>query len=214
MSKFFARSVHQYGLISNEIPLRWYFLVVGGALLAMLFGVDAIIPRQPALESANHEPRLPRIRIHSELKGPEAVVIDTSRPTVVPTPTAQEDAAKTIMSPAPRATENVALLASRSLKQTDANELSKMEPKPKPHSNIGKPHTRRPPVSFAQRPAIGRFNGLWTFDQQDLRIRDSFAQLLPRHQGRGRARNEVAWAQTERTRRPHFGWFNTGNTAW
>jgi len=75
MSKIFGRSIHQHGLINVEIPLRRYFLLVGGALLVALFAVDAITPRQPAFESGNPGPRLPRIRIHSELKGPEAVVI-------------------------------------------------------------------------------------------------------------------------------------------
>ena len=106
-------------------------------------------------------------------KGPEAVVIDTSRPIIVPTPTAQEDAAKN-MPPDTQVAENTARLASPS----DAKELSKVDPRPQPRSNVGKARTKRPPVSYAQRPDVGAY-GPWTLDQQDARIRDSFAQLVP-----------------------------------
>ena len=204
MSKIFDRSIHQHGVINVEIPLRRYLLLVGGALLAVLFAVDAITPRQPALESSNPGPRLPRIRIHSELKGPEAVVIDTSRPTIVPPLTVQEEATKTSVPPAPQLAENVAQLISSSQKQTDAREL-KAERKPQPHSKIVQARIKRPPVSYAVRPNLGPFDGGWTFGQQDARIRESFAQLVPR-----RASRELAWARTEHARSLHFGWFNTG----
>lgn len=204
MSKIFSRSIHQHGLINNGIPLRRYFLLVGGALLAVLFAVDAITPRQPELHSGNPGPRLPRIRIHSELKGPEAVVIDTSRPTIVPPLTVQEERAKTSVPPAPRLAENVAQLVS-SQKQTDAKELQ-AERKPKPHSKIARARTRRPLVSYAQRPDLGPSDGRWTFDQQDARFRKSFAQLVPRQPRPNAARHELAWAQTEHAPRPHFGW--------
>ena len=39
---------------------------------------------------------------------------------------------------------------------------------------------------------------------------DWFAQLVPLQQRQGHSRREVRWAQTEYTRRPHFGWFDTG----
>ena len=210
MSKIIGRSIHQHGLINNEIPLRRYFLLVGGALLALLFAADAIIPRQPAIESGNSGPRLPRIRIHSEQKGPEAVVIDTGRTIIVPIPTAREEAAKTIVSPAPQLAENVAQLVSSSQKQTDAKELSKAERKPQSHSKIARARTKRPPVSSAQRPVVGPFDGGWTFHQQDARIRESFGQLVPRQQRQTGAKREVAWARTEHARRPPFRWFDTG----
>ena len=199
MSKIFGRSIHQHGLINVEIPLRRYFLLVGGALLAALFAVDAITPRQPAFESGNPGPRLPRIRIHSELKGPEAVVIDTSRPTIVPPVTVQKEAAKASVPPAPQLAENVAQLVSSSQKLT-AKEL-KAERKPQPHSKTARARSKRPPVSYAERPDLGPFDGGWTFGQQGARIRESFAQ-------QNGARRELARAQTEHGRR--FGWFNTG----
>jgi hypothetical protein len=208
VSKIFSPSIHQHGLINNEIPLRRYFLLVGGALLAVLFAVDAITPRQPALKSGNPGPRLPRIRIHSELKGPEAVVIDTSRPTIVPPLTVQDEAAKTSVPPAPQLGENVAQLVSSSQKQPDAKEL-RAERKPQ-LSKIARARSKLPPVSYAQRPDLGPFDGRWTFDQQNARIRESFAQLVPFQQRQNGARRELTWARTEHARRQNFGWFNTG----
>jgi hypothetical protein len=210
VSKIFGRSIRQHGLINNEIPLRRYFLLVGGALLALLFAIDAITPRQPAIDSGNSGPRLPRIRIHSEQKGPEAVVIDTSRPIIVPTLTANGDVPKAVPPPAPQVAENVAQLVSPSLSQTDVKELSKVEPRPHSRRNVGKARTKRPPVSYALRPDIGPFDGWFTIGQQDARIRNSFAQSVPREQRQGRARREVTWARTDNARRPHFGWFDTG----
>lgn len=56
------------------IPLREYFLAVGGALLALLIATDWLLPR-PALRP-DHRYDRPVVRIHSDVKGPEAVVID------------------------------------------------------------------------------------------------------------------------------------------
>ena len=209
MSKIFGRSIHQHGLNTNELPLRRYFLLVGGALFVLLFAIDAITPRQPVVESGNSGPRLPRIRIHSEQKGPELVVIDTGRPIVLPT-LAAEDAAKTVASQGPQVAENVAQLVSPSPTQTDAKELSKAERRPRPQGKTAGLRTKRPPLAYARRPDVGPFDGLWTFDRQDARIRDSFGQLVPRQQRQGRARHEFTWARTEHARPSHFGWFDTG----
>jgi hypothetical protein len=71
-----GRSPRALGWIDSEIPLRRYFLCVGGALLTLLFAADALMPRPPANENIGSGPKLPRILVHSERKGPEAVVID------------------------------------------------------------------------------------------------------------------------------------------
>ena len=155
--------------------------------------------RKYPFESGNPGPRLPRIRIHSEVKGPEAVVIDTSGPTIVPPVTVQKEAAKASVPPAPQLAENVAQLVSSSQKLT-AKEL-KAERKPQPHSKTARARSKRPPVSYAERPDLGPFDGGWTFGQQGARIRESFAQ-------QNGARRELARAQTEHGRR--FGWFDTG----
>jgi hypothetical protein len=62
-----------------------YFLFVGGALLALLYAVDALAPQDAATE-AHSAPGLDKstVRIHSAQKLPERVVFDTSLPTIVP----------------------------------------------------------------------------------------------------------------------------------
>lgn len=64
--------------VDSEIPLRSYFLWVGGALLALLLAANWLMPSSPAGESNRSEVEFPPIRIHSQLKGPERVVIDTN----------------------------------------------------------------------------------------------------------------------------------------
>ena len=64
------------------MPLARYFSYVGGVLLALLFILDAYLPKIPVPE---REPaNLPIIRIHSDRKWPERIVFDTSIPTIIP----------------------------------------------------------------------------------------------------------------------------------
>src|SRR5690349_6738545 len=71
------------------MPLARYFLLVGGALLALLFIADASIPTAPAGKRANSIPIT--IRIRSDVKWPERVIYDTTLPTIVPTQTASAE---------------------------------------------------------------------------------------------------------------------------
>lgn len=62
----------------SAIPLRQYFLAVGGVLLGLLIATDWLLPR-PA-QGLSHGYDHPVVRIHSDVKGPEAVVIDGAAP--------------------------------------------------------------------------------------------------------------------------------------
>jgi hypothetical protein len=74
-------STRARGSVDSQIPLRDYFLWVGGALLVLLFAADSLIPAPlPSKLIESHFAR-PPIRIISDRRGPEAVVIDTSQPT-------------------------------------------------------------------------------------------------------------------------------------
>jgi hypothetical protein len=96
-----------------------------------------------------------------------------------------------------------------SLKQTDAKEQqSSVGLEPQPRSHLGKARKRRP-ASYATGPGAGPLDGAWAFYQQDYRIRDSFAQLVPRQPRQGGTRREAAWARREQARRPQFGWFDS-----
>ena len=67
------------------MPVARYFLYVGGVLLALLFVIDALVPREPVVAS-NGAPAIERpvVRISSTQKLPERVVYDTSLPIIVP----------------------------------------------------------------------------------------------------------------------------------
>jgi hypothetical protein len=66
-------------LVEPELPLRAYFLSVGGALLLLLLAANWVQPAALPSRLMDSHSALPPIRIHSELKGPEAVVIAVSR---------------------------------------------------------------------------------------------------------------------------------------
>jgi hypothetical protein len=77
-------STRARGTVDSQIPLRDYFLWVGGKLLVMLFAADSLLsPPPPSKHIESHFTR-PPIRITSDLKRPEAVIIDTSQPTFPP----------------------------------------------------------------------------------------------------------------------------------
>jgi hypothetical protein len=65
------------------VPLGRYFAFVGGLLLVLLFLADWYMPKLSA-EPTRADIDRSVIRIHSRHKWPEAVVIDTSLPTIVP----------------------------------------------------------------------------------------------------------------------------------
>jgi hypothetical protein len=77
MSRKSVLSRHAGILVEPELPLRGYFLSVGGALLLLLLAANWALPA-PLPGRLDSHSALPPIRIHSELKGPEAVVVDTS----------------------------------------------------------------------------------------------------------------------------------------
>jgi hypothetical protein len=84
-------SRHANSLVEPELPLRAYLLSVGGALLLLLLAADWVLPAPSSRLTDSHSAR-PPIRIHSELKGPEAVVFDTSGIKYHPAPTEREGA--------------------------------------------------------------------------------------------------------------------------
>ncbi|MDP1881715.1 MAG: hypothetical protein Q8K88_02420, partial [Bradyrhizobium sp.] len=70
-----------------KMPIARYFFYVGGVLLALLFAVDAYVPKEPVVGStaaAAAAAENPTLRIRSDRKWPERVVYDTSLPTIVP----------------------------------------------------------------------------------------------------------------------------------
>ena len=96
--------------MAPTMPVLRYLLYVGGGLLALLFIVDAWLPDRPAVHGGPGPSAA--IRIHSDRKWPERVVLDTSQPTIVPPPAKVADTLPASSPPAARApSEALALMA-------------------------------------------------------------------------------------------------------
>lgn len=84
MSRKSALSMRASSSAETAIPLRRYFVSVGGALLVLLFAVDWVLPAPAPIRSDESHTMRPSIRILSEIKRPELVVIDTNRAAPIP----------------------------------------------------------------------------------------------------------------------------------
>ena len=72
------------GAVTEMMPLARYFVVVGGALMALLFAFDFFSPKASAdsgIHSAGPADKT-TMRIRSEHKLPERIVFDTTQPTI------------------------------------------------------------------------------------------------------------------------------------
>ena len=143
------------------MPLMRYFTFVGGVLLALLFILDAYLPKLPVLHRAPDN--LPVIRIHSDRKWPERVVYDTSRPTIVPTSTASSEVvirAPIVMTEAsvdPRKWQAFAMLPPSGT-QSLASNAKMREPRPRHQSKHVRTRPPAPRVAMAGRLQFGQFH--------------------------------------------------------
>ena len=161
------------------MPLLRYFVYVGGALLALLLFCDALLPQAPLPDNLTSASDLPAIRIRSERKWPERVVIDTT----VPLP-AVAKIAKTEVAPAPpqpgvadasakaRVREAFAQVPSGQSEHKQAKtpadlkvaatEPGKAEVKPQSKRKVARAHpASRPMMLVAQQPRFGFFDSTW-----------------------------------------------------
>ena len=106
------------------MPLKRYFLYVGGVLLALLLVANLGLPELPAPASSG--PQLPPVRIHSDRKLPERIVYDTSRPTIIPAPLA---GAENQIPPAAADISANSRRAFAQLQPSDAGKLRSADPK-------------------------------------------------------------------------------------
>ena len=161
------------------MPILRYFFYVGGALLALLFICDAVLPTEPASDTTVAAADHPLIRIHSERKWPKPIVFDTSMPVIAPVAVASNAAV-----PAPVATADIAAKArvreafaqlpepQTAAAEPKAPELTKVEAKPQPKRKVAKARTAprspmlvaqqpRPLMLVAQQPHFGLFDNTW-----------------------------------------------------
>ena len=155
------------------MPLVRYFLYVGGALLALLFVVNAALPTLPIAESSQSATTdLSIIRIHSDRKWPERIVFDTARPNIAPVP----NLAASQMAEAPRPPKVAAVEPAKgqareafAQPRPNPNELRSTAPRRK-HKSIARNYAAPPPVNYygarpivvAQQPRFGFFgSNIW-----------------------------------------------------
>jgi hypothetical protein len=153
------------------MPLARYFLFVGAALLALLFGVNAFLPSLPVADNTQTAADLPAIRINSDRKWPERVVFDTriqAMPSATSVAVAKTDAAV----PAPatvadteakaRVLDAFAQLVPPQPKQIEPSEPKKPAPPPQHKRKIAKKPVGPPATLVAQQPRFGFFaNNTW-----------------------------------------------------
>jgi hypothetical protein len=132
------------------MPLARYFLFVGGALLALLFLVDACLPELPVSEQADMH--LTIIRIHSEQKWPQRIVYDTSIPTIIPAP----ETGRADVSP-PAAVADVSTKTRQAFAQLQRSDQRNREPKPQRQRKIAKRNGPPPTLLVARQPQFGWF---------------------------------------------------------
>ena len=159
------------------MPVLRYFIVVGTALLVLLFAVDAYLPKLPAADNvntaANVASDLSVIRIHSVQKWPARVEFDTSLPTVTP---ALSNIAELKVPAAAGSTAPARMrdaFAQLQTNQVQTPELQTSEPKkPAPRllpkrrtvasRTASKGHAGPPVILMAQQPHFGLFpNTIW-----------------------------------------------------
>ena len=141
------------------MPLARYFYFVGGVLLALLFILDARIPKLAVSAKATVYP--PVIRIYSDRKWPERIVYDTSLPTIVPTSIATtEDVIQ-----APEITAGISTDAKEresfamlppSPNQLQASNTRMRELKPRHHVKIARKRTVTSRFAMARHPQVGQ----------------------------------------------------------
>jgi hypothetical protein len=142
------------------MPLARYFFFVGAALLALLFIVDAYLPKLPAADSASMASTaadLSVIRIHSDRKWPERVEFDTSLPTITPAPvrTAEADVPATVGDVAAPARPRDALAQVQTPKKPDLKQ-------PPKRRAVARYRVGAPAILVAQQPRLGFFgNTIW-----------------------------------------------------
>jgi hypothetical protein len=89
--------------VTKMMPLARYFVFVGGALMALLFAFDFFSPKAVAdsgIQSAGAVDKS-TLRIRSEQKWPERIVLDTTQPTIVPKVAQAQSAQAALPGPEP-----------------------------------------------------------------------------------------------------------------
>jgi hypothetical protein len=159
------------------MPLLRYFVFVGTALLALLFVVDAYLPKLPVADgtntanmAANAGTGISVIRIRSDRKWPERVEFDTSLPALAAAPVrrAEASALATVADAAAPVRVRDAFAQLQTPAPLQTSEPKKPDPRLLPKRRIvasrtaPKSHVGPPTILVAQQPRLGLFaNTIW-----------------------------------------------------
>jgi hypothetical protein len=118
-----------------------YFVYVGGVLLALLFVIDACLPKLPVVEASDSH--MPVIRIYAQRQGPGPIVFDTNAvvpaaPVVaaasVPRPAAVSDTTSSVR-------DALALASPPDTAKVQPADAKKAEGKQPPSRKVARRHT-------------------------------------------------------------------------
>lgn len=154
------------------MPLVRYFVYVGGALLALLLMSDLVMPRVPLPGNLTSASDLPAVRIRSERKWPERVVIDTTIPlpaavkiATTETPPAPPQPGVADASAKARVREAFAQVPDQKQagqKQPANAKVAGVEVKPQSKRKVARARPAgHPMMMVAQQPHFGFFNTTW-----------------------------------------------------
>ena len=122
-----------------------YFMYVGGSLLALLLLCAALLPKRPVADSTvASASNLPAIRIHSQQKWPERLVLDTNAPMPAPAKVAQAAVAPAEPQAKTGVREAFAQLPNGEAKQQADTDVKKPDPKPPVRRRIARRQARQP----------------------------------------------------------------------
>ncbi|WP_051448354.1 hypothetical protein [Bradyrhizobium sp. WSM1417] len=148
--------------MAPTMPISRYLFYVGGTLLAMLFVADALVPDRPAIHGG--AARSATIRIHSDWKLPERVVLDTSLPRIVATDIAKVElgALPGADLPQTRVREAFAQLGPLDAERPPARPSTKADVKPQRQNKSARRHIEKNIRLVARPPQYGWFgNQVW-----------------------------------------------------
>jgi hypothetical protein len=133
------------------MPWRGYFLWIGGVLLLLLFVADGWMPRTASSGALTARVNFPPIRIRSDVKGPGAVVIDTTRASLPPA-SGPELAAERRASPSLESDQS----AADSLPQQAAADSSPLASAPAPAAREAFAELVQPGRAMSRKPKTAR----------------------------------------------------------
>jgi hypothetical protein len=156
------------------MPLLRYFVFVGGALLALLLVADAVLPRVALPSDLTAASDLPAVRIRSQQKWPERVVIDTSIPLPAPVKiaaappqsgtadaSAKADVREAFAQIPPGQSGKTQSEQKQSATKVAATEPGKAQVKPQPRRKVARARPVGRPMMMAQQPRYGLFASTW-----------------------------------------------------